>query len=79
MTVHYVIFTFFGDFSYSLLSQSSGERIHNIVKDRVEGFVEDVPLACSIAIVSFGTDIKFIYKEKRRTANEKISLCVALC
>jgi hypothetical protein len=36
-------------------------------------------MACSMAIVSFGTDIKFIYEEKKRTVNEKISLSVALC
>jgi hypothetical protein len=79
MTVHYAVFAFSGDFSYSFLSHSSGERIHNIAKGRAEEFVEDVPVACSMAIVSFRADIKFIYKEKRRTANEKISLSVALC
>ena len=71
MTVHYVIFAFSGDYSYSFLSHSSGERIHNIAKDRAEEFVEDVPLACSIAIVSFGTDIKFIYKEKRKQQTKR--------
>jgi hypothetical protein len=47
MTVHYAILASSGDFSYSFLSYSSGERIHNIAKDRAEEFVEDVPVACS--------------------------------
>jgi hypothetical protein len=65
MTVHYAVFAFSGDFSYSFLSHSSGERIHNIAKDRAEKFVEDVPMACPIAIVSFETDIKFIYRRRK--------------
>jgi hypothetical protein len=71
MTVHYAVFAFSGDFSYSFLSHSSGERIHNIAKDRAEEFVEDVPVACSTAIVSFATDIKFIYRRREEQQTKR--------